>query len=65
MTIDPEVLEKEEKRIPDQNPPLKEPATASLPGENEGEPRIEAPIEPEPDRSPGAPAPGEETEEKI
>lgn len=60
MTIDPEVLKKEEKSFPEHNQPNKEPETASLPGENEGEPKIEAPIEPEPDRSPGAPAPDEE-----
>lgn len=46
---DPEVLKREEKRIPDQNPPLHEPGTASLPGALDDEPVLDAPIEPEPE----------------
>lgn len=72
---DPEELKREEKRIPDQNPPLHEPGTPSIPAESEdeepprslrefplpediesmlagdaeGEPIIEAPIDPEPE----------------
>ena len=85
--MDPEKLKKEEKRISDQNPPLHEPTTASLPesdipdpGEGawgladdaEGEPVIDAPIEPEPEidqvdvsREPEARLPGKNPQVPI
>ena len=97
IVSDPEVLKKEEKRLPDQNPPLHEPGTASTPVHSDhdekrearilaigdgydhdwevpddGDPVIEAPIEPEPEidqvdvsKEKGAEAPGKPSNRPV